>query len=221
MSSRQSPQASPWWKRPGVLGTAVALITAGLMVLNTTFVSGSLETPADTAVEYAELNYTEFVVPSITDRAVPVAELATSVLEDPEGTGAELGRREDELKPFSYAVSGTGTVTDGPFGEVGLEVEGMPEGITVGVAVPPLGSVTALRDAGTELTFGDFVNQTEYQRVAVELNTMAAQSAYGDIDLAQMNGETITVLGAVTWSSSTGGEVDHVTIIPVSVQEGP
>ncbi|GMA32491.1 DUF2291 family protein [Litorihabitans aurantiacus] len=117
-------------------------------------------------------------------------------------------------------MTATGTVAEGAFGEVGLEVAGMPEGITVGVAVPPLGSSTALRDAGAELTFGDFANQTEYQNVAIELNKLAAADVYSDLDLTTMIGSEITVVGGTTWASKTGGEVTHVTIVPVSIEVG-
>ncbi|MDN4490688.1 DUF2291 family protein [Demequina sp. SYSU T00068] len=216
-----SVQAVPVWRRTWVVGVGVAVVLAVPMVLSTTFVSNAdQEIAADTAVEYAALNYDEVIVPSITERAVPVAELAENVLADPEGTGEELGRREDENKPYSYPVTATGTVTEGSFGEVGLEVAEMPEGLTVGVAVPPLGSSTALRDAGTTVTFGDFVNQTEYQNVAIELNKLAAAEAYAEVDMDALEGETITVVGAVTWSSKTGGDVTHVVIVPVSVEVG-
>ena len=94
------------------------------------------------------------------------------------------------------------------------------EGIDVGVAIPPLGSSTALRDAGAELTFGDFVNQTEYQNVAIELNKLAAADVYGDLDLTTMIGSEISVVGGTTWVSKTGGEVTHVTIVPVSIEVG-
>ncbi|PWD50642.1 hypothetical protein C8046_08230 [Serinibacter arcticus] len=197
-----------------------ALLLGG-MAASTTFVgAGEAVVAADTAVEFAELNYTDVIVPSLTDRAVAVEELVPQILTDPDATGEELGRREGEGKPYSYPVSATGTIVEGSFGEVGLEVDGMPEGITVGVAIPPLGSSTALRDAGAELTFGDFVNQTEYQNVAIELNKLAAAEVYTDLDLTSMIGEQITVVGGTTWVSKTGGEVTHVTIVPVSIEVG-
>ncbi len=87
--------------------------------------------------------------------------------------------------------------------------------MTVGIAIPPLGSTTAIRDAGTDLVFGDFVNQTEFQNVAIELNKQIADSVYGNLDLPSKIGKQVTVVGAFTWVSNTGGEIDHVTILPV------
>ncbi|WP_146197103.1 DUF2291 family protein [Serinibacter arcticus] len=214
-------QARPLWRRGVVVGPVLGALLLGGMAASTTFVgAGEAVVAADTAVEFAELNYTDVIVPSLTDRAVAVEELVPQILTDPDATGEELGRREGEGKPYSYPVSATGTIVEGSFGEVGLEVDGMPEGITVGVAIPPLGSSTALRDAGAELTFGDFVNQTEYQNVAIELNKLAAAEVYTDLDLTSMIGEQITVVGGTTWVSKTGGEVTHVTIVPVSIEVG-
>ncbi|TGO06510.1 DUF2291 family protein [Serinibacter arcticus] len=216
-----TPAARPLWRRSAVVAPVLGALLLGGMAASTTFVgAGDAVVAADTAVEFADLNYEDVIVPSLTDRAVPVAELVTQILADPDATGEELGRREGEGKPYSYPVSATGTVVEGLFGEVGLQVEGMPEGIDVGVAIPPLGSSTALRDAGAELTFGDFVNQTEYQNVAIELNKLAAADVYGDLDLTTMIGSEISVVGGTTWVSKTGGEVTHVTIVPVSIEVG-
>ncbi|WP_291378757.1 DUF2291 family protein [Demequina sp.] len=211
---------TPWWRTSRAVLTAALAFLVVLMFVDTTFDSGDGDVPADTAVEYAKLNYEEFIVPGLVERARPVQELVADILADPQAAGEEFGRREDDGKPFSYAVAATGVVTEGPFGEVGLDVDGMPGGITVGVSIPPLGSAPGLRDAGTELTFGDFVNQTEYQRVAVEINNLAAEGVFADLDLTTMMGEQITVVGAFTWSSETGGEVTHVSIMPVSIEEG-
>lgn len=217
MMARNNP--TPWWRR-GVflvpLGT-VALLVA--MFFNTTFVgAGQQAQAADTAVEYAQLNYSDVIVPAIVDKAQDLAPLAEKIVADPEAAGEEFGRHEDAGKPYSYAVTATGTVEEGEFGEVALAVDGMPDGVTVGVAIPPLGSSTALRDAGTDLTFGSFTNQTEYQNVAIELNKLAATEVYADLKLADHIGQQITVTGALTWSSKTGGAVSHVTIIPVAIE---
>ncbi|PZF86669.1 DUF2291 family protein [Jiangella anatolica] len=211
-----------WWRRPPVLAGAAGVVLVALMLLDTRFVSAGEEAQAaDTAVEYAEQNYESAVVPAVEDAATPLAELVTAIVADPEAAGEEYGHREDDGKPYSYATQATGTLVEGGFGEVGLEVSGLPDGITAGVAIPPLGSSTALRDAGADVSFGDFVNQTEYQNVAIELNAQAVEHVYEGLDLASMVGQTVEVTGAFTWSSDTGGEVDHVTIVPVAIEVAP
>ncbi|QXT62616.1 DUF2291 family protein [Tessaracoccus palaemonis] len=213
--------ARPLWRRGIVVWPVLIVVLLVLMFVNTTFVkAGSQAQAADTAVEYADLNYESVVVPTIQDAAQPLADIANGMVDDPEATGEEFGRREDADKPFSFSVTATGTLAEGSFGEVGLEVDGLPEGITAGIAIPPLGSSTAIRDAGTDLGFGSFTNQTEYQNVAIELNKRAAETVFADLDLTQMLGQQVTVTGALTWSSKTGGEVTHATIVPVQIETG-
>lgn len=221
MTTPAPTPAVPVWRQPRVIGAVLILALIGAAFASTTFVpSGSQEVAADTAVEFAELNYESVVVPTIVESAEPVDVLLEALLADPDAAGEEYGKREDETKPYSFAVEATGTVTEGNFGEVGLAVPGIPGDITVGVSVPPLGSNTAIRDAGTELAFGGFVNQTEYQNVAIELNKRVAESVFADVDLTSMIGERITVVGAFTWVSKTGGTIDHLTIIPVQIEAG-
>lgn len=208
-----------WWRRPGVVASAAGIVLVALMLLDTRFVSAGDEAEAaDTAAEYAEQNYASAVVPVIEESATPLDELLAAIVADPQAAGEEYGHREDDAKPFSFATRATGTLVEGGFGEVGLDVTGLPEGITAGVAIPPLGSSTALRDAGADVSFGDFVNQTEYQNVAIELNDQAVQHVFASLDLTTLVGQTIEVTGAFTWSSDTGGEVDHVTIVPVAIE---
>ncbi|WP_157987608.1 DUF2291 family protein [Jiangella endophytica] len=214
--------AAPWWRRPAVVAGAAGVVLVALMLFDTRFVSAGDEAEAaDTAVEYAEQNYEGTVVPAIEDAATPLDELLAAIVADPEAAGEEYGHREDAGKPFSFATQATGTLVEGGFGEVGLDVAGLPEGITAGVAIPPLGSSTALRDAGANVSFGDFVNQTEYQNVAIELNEQAVQHVFESLDLATMVGRSVDVTGAFTWSSATGGAVDHVTIVPVAIEVAP
>jgi predicted lipoprotein len=219
MTEVASQRTRPLWRRPAVVLSVLAAGVAAAAVASTTFVpAGSVAQAADTATEYVDLNYDEVVVPAITDEAQPLGSLVTEIVADPDAAGERYGSREGEGKPWSYAAEAAGVVAEGDFGEIGLQVDGMPEGITVGVAVPPFGSNTAIRDAGTDLTFGDFVNQTEFQNVAIELNKRAVDAVYGDLDPATLTGRTVTVKGAFTWASTTGGEVDHVTIVPVEIE---
>jgi predicted lipoprotein len=216
-----APTRTRTWLQPRIIGGVVAIGVLAAAVASTTFVpAGSQAVAADTAVEFADLNYESVVVPTIVDSAQPLDELLAAIVADPDAAGEEFGKREDETKPYSFATTATGTLVEGAFGEVGLEVVGLPDGLTAGVAIPPLGSNTAVRDAGTDLTFGDFVNQTEYQNVAIELNRKVVETVFAEVDLPSMLGREVTVTGSFTWVSKTGGEIDHVTIVPVQVEAG-
>src|SRR5690625_630075 len=213
----------PWWQRRNFYVLIGAVILLGLMVWDTKVVGfdEKEEVTADTAEQYAEEAYDSVVVAGVKERAIPITELIDQMHADPDGTGEEYGQREDDDKPYSFAVSATGLVDEGGFGEAGLDIHGLESDFTVGIAVPPLGSTTALRDASGEVAFGDFVNQTEYQNVALELNNKAAEEVFGDLDPDDLEGEEVTVIGAGNWTSKTGGEVDHLTITPVEIEVGP
>jgi predicted lipoprotein len=214
-----APSPTILWRRPRVIGALLLTALVAAAFANTAFVDTSnVEAPADTAVEYVDLNYDTVVLPAIVETEHSLDMLIAALVEDAEAAGEEYGRREDATKPWSFAVDATGVVTDGLFGEVGLDVGGLPGGITVGVAIPPLGSNTAIRDTGTNLTFNDFTNQTEFQRVAIELNNRVTETVFATYDLPAMVGTEVRVVGAFTWVSKTGGVIDHVKIVPVQIE---
>ncbi len=222
MTTLSEPKTVPIWARPRVIGSVLAVALIGASVAGTTFVdNSSIAVKADTAIEFADANYETVVVPAVEKSAHPLGDLLTALAADPNAAGEEFGKREDEGKPYSFATEVEGTVVEGLFGEIGLDVQGLPAGLTVGIAIPPLGSNTAIRDAGTDLTFGDFVNQTEYQNVAIELNKKVAEAVYGSVDPKSLIGKKVTVVGAFTWVSKTGAAIDHVTILPVSLEVAP
>jgi predicted lipoprotein len=218
MAEVATERKTPLWRRPVVIGVTVMVIVLAAMALNTTFVSGTATAKADTATQFADENYDTVVVPALVNAAQPLGPLVTQIVADPDAAGKKSGHREAADKPWSFAASATGTVEQGEFGEIGLKVDGMPNGITVGVAIPPLGSATAIRDAGTDVKFGDFTNQTEFQNVAIELNKRAASEVYGNLDPQSLIGKNVTVTGAFTWVSNTGGDISHVTLIPVKIE---
>lgn len=221
----RTPKATPWWRRPVVITPVLIVLLCGAMVQQTTFVgpegfsSEQAGSSTDEAVALARDGYESTVLPAVTEDPVPLVDVVAAAQEDPEAAGEELGTHEVDGKPYSYAVTATGTVAEGEFGEVALEVDGLPEGITVGVAVPPYGSSTALRDVGLEVQYGDFENQIAYQAVAFELNSLAAEDAFDGAEADDLLGKQVTVVGAITWASSTGGDVTHLQILPVRIEE--
>lgn len=215
----------PYWRRPVVTIPIAGVVLSGAMLQQTTFLGageeldGASVSSAEDATQLAQEGYENEVVPAITSGSVPVADVVRAALADPEAAGEELGKHEADGKPYSYAVTVTGEVVEGEFGELGLQVEDLPDAITIGVAVPPYGASTALRDVGLDVEYGDFENQIAYQGVAFELNTLAAQDAFDEIDLDALLGKRVTVEGATTWTSIRGGDVMHLTILPVSIEE--
>lgn len=220
----RAPSAQPWWRRSVVIGPVLALLIAAAMLQQTTFVRAGAEissaegSSTKEASALAREGYETTVLPALREDPVLLSEVAAAAHDDPDTAGEAFGKREDDGKPYSYAVTATGTVGEGEFGEIALEIEGMPDGVTAGVAIAPFGASTALRDVGLDVKYGDFENQIAYQQVAIELNALAADDAYGDARPEELVGADIAVVGAITWTSTTGGDVSHVTILPVSIE---
>lgn len=219
-----SPQRRPWWRRPVLVVPVLVVLLGTAMVQHTTFVGpddtrgASALSSEEEATTLATDGYRDDVVPAITTDPAPIADVVTAAVEDPEAAGKDLGKHEAEGKPYSYAVTATGTVVEGEFGEIGLEVNGVPQEISLGVAVPPYGASSALRDVGMDVQYGDFENQIAYQGVAFTLNSLAAEDAYGDTSPQDLIGKRVTVQGATTWVSVRGGDVTHLTILPVTLE---
>src|SRR5699024_3225637 len=177
-SMPRTPSARPWWKRSAVIGPAAAVVLAAVMIQQTTVLGAGEEissaegSSTEEAAELARENCESSALAGLREEPVPPPGPADAAGGDPVKAGEQYGRHEAEGKPYSYAVTASGTVTEGEFGEIGLEIDGMPDGMDVGIAVPPFGSSTALRDYGLDVQYGDFENQIAYQRVAIELNAL-------------------------------------------------
>ena len=79
---------------------------------------------------------------------------------------------------------------------------------------------TAVRDAVGFLNFGDFRSQTEYGKVASELNKLIVKQVLGGVDLANLVGKTISFTGAIGIRTFNVLDIDlsKVTVVPVSLQ---
>ncbi|WP_158247572.1 DUF2291 family protein [Actinomyces qiguomingii] len=203
----------PW----GVIvkaGGAVAILA--VCFFGTTFMTPeeaeALLTAGSTdPVAYAEEHY-DSTITYINDSATDLAGLIEDLRADEQGTSEELGKRDGEAA-YTFAVTTTGTVQEGGFGQVDLAVEGVPSDVTVSVQTGPAVMGTALRDVTGEVTFDMFENQIDYAQVGLSLNDPLKTGVLADNDLTSMIGQEITVVGAFAYSDPT-----HVVITPISIQ---
>ena len=95
-----------------------------------------------------------------------------------------------------YAVTTTGTVTDvdteGLTRTMGLAVDGYdgPVDVRVYIGQRIPSDETAVRDATGIISFGDFKEQTEYGKVASEINKRVA-AGLADTDFEALEGEQV------------------------------
>ncbi|WP_100443979.1 DUF2291 family protein [Glycomyces xiaoerkulensis] len=190
-----------------VLPIGVAALLLGMamdITVLTTDEAADAGEPDFDAEEYADEHF-DAIVEQIIERAVPAEELAAAVAADVDAAGEEYGARADDTAAWTFPVAFEGTVgeADAVNGTAPVEVEGIPDGQEVIVQFGPIINGSALRDVTGEVHLGSFRNQMEYQSVATELNTHVRENVVADLDAAEIEAATVTVVGA--FSRAPGG----------------
>ncbi|MHA6513578.1 DUF2291 family protein [Tessaracoccus sp. Z1128] len=215
----QSSGTIPLWKRPALSRMAIMAVILVAILAGTRFYAPGTEPFTDAVVDsdvvsdpvaYAQASYDAEVVPAIEAKAVELPTLLDALAAD-EGSAEDYGFRNGG-SPYSFPVRVTGTVVEGSFGEVGLEVEGVSD-VTVGVQTGPAVTGTAIRDATGLMTFEMFLNQIDFASVATELNNRVKETVLSETDFDSLLGQEVTVLGAFTHDNET-----HVKITPISIE---
>jgi len=184
--------------RRGVWIGVIALVVVG-MILGTKVVGNDDEVLAG-AEEFDPATFGADNFPGIqeavADRATDAATLAAAIAADPDAAAEEYAVASSG-GPV-YSVTFTGVVGEGQSGIYEVDIEGVPDDVLVRVQTGPAINGTELRDATGEVTFGQFTNQIDYQNAAAALNEELKTQVLADIDVAALQGKTITVTGAFT-----------------------
>ena len=182
-------------------------------------------------VAFADDNW-ESVQTAITDNAVPLANVLNEFEPGPDGKVVT-----EDLTPIAealglitpgeahvYRVTGSGTVTDVDIesskGSIGIDVEGYDGPIKVrvwiGTRVPS--DESSIRDGTGFIEFGVFREQTEYGKVAKEINKKAVAELEG-LDKENLEGKTVDFTGAFTMRTFNQPTIDasEITIVPIEV----
>ncbi|HJB10283.1 MAG TPA: DUF2291 domain-containing protein [Candidatus Brachybacterium merdavium] len=189
----------PQRRHTGRLVAVIITVLAVILVVVGTKVVPDEEIAAETAdfdkETFGAENFPD-IQAGIVKRAVDAPELAEALESDPEGTAEEHGNEVDGKTV--YSTSFTGTVEENESGILDLDVDDMPEGITVRVQTGPAINGTELRDATGDLDFGQFTNQIEFQDAGAALNEEMKEQVIEPVDVDGLEGETVTITGAFT-----------------------
>ncbi|MDR0283821.1 MAG: DUF2291 domain-containing protein [Propionibacteriaceae bacterium] len=207
-----------WVGRLVVTGAAVLLVvligvTTRYVPLGTEVASGNGTGQGLDPKAWAQANYASGVVPAIEQKAQPWPGLIAAITADAQAAGQKYGVLPQGANSYSYAVTITGTLAQGEFGELAIAADGTPADVTVGFQVGPAVTGSALRDASGLLTFDMFTNQTDFQQAGVQINDLVKSQVLAGFDPPSAVGGKYTIVGAFTWTG-TG----HVTITPISVK---
>ena len=188
-------------ERPGkgrgtlmALGIAVAVLAA--MVMDTKVVRIGAETAAGdgafSAKTYGEEQF-PIIQGSVEARAVEAGELAAAVAEDKAAAGEQYGVPAG-IGPV-MPVTFTGVAGEGRSGIYEIDVEGVPDELTIRVQTGPAINGTDLRDATGTIEFGQFTNQIEYQNAGAAINDAMKAEVLSSIDTSALPGSTLSVTG--------------------------
>ena len=189
-------RANPRLRAAIVSAGAVILVAA--MALDTKVVK--LGSPADVQPNVfspAEFGKSQFptVQSTVESRAVDAATLVAALAKDKDAAVKQYGVPTPAGIGVEISVKFTGVAGTANSGVYPVQVEGMPSALVVRVQTGPAINGTDLRDATGTITFGQFVNQIDYQNAGSALNKEMKQQVLSKIDTAALSGKTISVVG--------------------------
>ena len=174
------------------------------------------------------------VVPMVQEKAVDLPAILNQFTVNEQGIA-----QKDQLLPIAeqngvitvgeahvYMVKGQGVVTEvdteSRVKTMTVQLDGYDGPIAVKLYTGPRipSDETSVRDAVGFLNFGDFRSQTEYGKVASELNKLIVNQVLGGVDVADLVGKTISFTGAfgIRTFNLVDINLSQVTIAPVSLQ---
>ncbi len=185
------------------------------------------------AVAYVDGIWESQIVPTVTDNAVDLQFILSAIEVDAEGVAQkeQLTEVANEYGSITvgeahvYLVKGRGTVTatdtESRTGTMTVDLEGYNGPVVVKLYLGPRipSNETAVRDAVGFIEFGDFREQTEYGKVAKEINTRVATEVLGPLDKENLVGKQIEFSGAIGIRTFNLINVDlsQITVIPVQI----
>ena len=193
----QIPTAPRASRRGLYIGLALGAAVLAAIALDTTVVhigsEADVRQQAFSADAYGQQEFPR-IRSVVQERAVDAATLAEAVAADPAAAAEQYGTPASTGAIMMVRISGiAGTPRAGVYP---LEVEGLPDDLTIRVQTGPAINGTDLRDAPGDIAFGSFRNQIEYQDAGSGINRAMAAEVLAPIDTAALTGQHDQVTGA-------------------------
>jgi predicted lipoprotein len=221
---------------PGLAVLIGALAVFAVLAVLFGFTAVSTEQQAGLNVQFDPVTFVaeswDEVQTVITEEAVPLADVLNRITPDANGkaTTESLTPVAEELGRITsgnahvYRVNATGTVTDvdteSSKGTLGMTVDGYEGPISVRVYVGSRipSDESSIRDATGFIEFGDFREQTEYGKVAAEINKKVLENLAA-VDVESLVGKPVAVTGAFTLRTQNQPSVDvsQVSLVPIAI----
>ena len=168
--------------------------------------------------QYADDNWEPVVLPRIESMAVDYNELFAELDVNEVNASRRYGFRHlEEGNHFNFAIKGTARIlsvdTSSSNGFVTIDFYPFDGIADCQMSVGPVisGTKLAIRDIQDSISINDFLNQTEFARLAGALNNKVRDMVVNNIDFSQHIGKEVEILGAFTYY----GKSTIIDIIPV------
>jgi predicted lipoprotein len=170
------------------------------------------------ATSYAADLWSKQALPHFSANAKPAAEVIPAIVADFAGAGDKFGYRPGEGSPWSFIVSGTGTVTakntESRAGTMVLALDSAAAPLDVTLQIGPVIRGNAVRDALPFVSFKDFTNQIEYADAGKALTALAVEGIAGNVTSLAV-GDKVEFTGAI----SMAGASDKLLVTPVTLKK--
>lgn len=224
-----------------VFTVAMLLFTAligryGFTVVRIEDVEKAAQDEAFDPVSYVNDLWDSKLIPAFDENAVDLPRILSEIKVESNGTTP----KEDLIavtneyglitvgESHVYEVKGSGRIvsvnTETSLGTVEVALDGYQGPVKVllyvGTRIPS--DETSVRDAVGFITFGDFKEQTEYGKVASEINKRVISQVLAGIDKNSLMGKTISFTGAFNIRTFNLIQIDvkEIRIVPVEIKLG-
>lgn len=208
--------------------------TTGFTVVSIAQVKQVEQSEAFDPVKYVDGIWADKILPTIATKAVELSAILNAI--HPNANGYAI---KDDLIPVAkqyglitvgeahvYSVKLEGKVlsidTKSRTGTMEIQLNGYAGPIKIyvytGTSIPSDNS--SIRDAVGFVNFGDFKEQTQYGKVAAEINNRVVNEVLAPLGGENLQGKTISVTGAFTIRTFNLVNIDvrKITIVPIKIE---
>ncbi|MBA3074171.1 MAG: DUF2291 domain-containing protein [Anaerolineae bacterium] len=212
------------------------MVRFGFTVVTIESAQQAVQNEAFDPAKYVDEIWMSTLLPAYDEKSINLADILMKIKPDASGIV-----QKDTLAPIAtefglitvgeshvYMVKTTGKVTavntESSTGTIEIQVDDYTGPIKVlmyiGTRIPS--DETSVRDAGGFISFGDFKEQTEYGKVASEINKRVLTDILGSEDKSSWIGKTITVEGAFSIRTFNIIQIDmtEIRIVPTHIELG-
>lgn len=212
------------------------MVRFGFTVVTIESAEQAVQSEAFDPAKYVDEILTSTLLPAYEDNSINLADILKKISPDTNGIV-----QKETLAPIAtefglitvgeshvYMVKSTGKVTAvntvSSTGTIEIQLDDYQGPIKVlmyiGSRIPS--DETSVRDAGGFISFGDFKEQTEYGKVASEINKRVLADILGSEDKSSWVGKTINFKGAFSIRTFNLIQIDmtEIRIVPTSIELG-